>query len=141
MNTRGHFLAALAASALSLAASGALAAAPKGPTIEILAMAHPPVKMALAPLRNWLAAQGGKLKVVEIDVESPAGEKRLKSVGLDGHVPIVILIDGQYRQKLKAGAVMEFVNFPAIEGAPPGVRGKWTTADVQAVLAERMKSP
>jgi len=136
MNTRRNFLAALAASALTLVAGNALAAPP---TVEIVAMAHPPVKMALAPLRNWLAAQGGKLKVIEVDVESPAGEKRLAAVGLDGHIPIVILIDGQYRQKRKDGAAMEFVNFPAIEGAPPGVRGKWTTADVQAVLTERMK--
>lgn len=138
MKTRRHFLATLAATVLMLAAGHALAAPP---TVEILAMAHPPVKMALAPLRNWLAAQGGKLKVVEIDVESPQGEKRLQSVGLDGHIPIVILIDGQYRQKRKDGAAMEFVNFPVIEGAPPGVRGTWTTADVQAVLAERMKQP
>jgi len=138
MNTRGNFLAALAASALTLVAGSALATPL---TVEIVAMAHPPVKMALAPLRNWLAAQGGKLKVVEIDVESPQGEKRLQSIGLGGHIPIVILIDGQYRQKRKDGAAMEFVNFPAIEGAPSGVRGKWTTADVQAVLTERMKQP
>lgn len=138
MNTRRNFLAAVAASALTLAAGSALAAPP---TVEIVAMAHPPVKMALAPLRNWLAAQGGKIKVTEVDVESPQGEKRLAAIGLDGHIPIVILIDGQYRQKRKDGAAMEFVNFPAIDGAPPGVRGKWTTADVQAVLTERMKQP
>ncbi|MCX7165655.1 MAG: twin-arginine translocation signal domain-containing protein [Rhodocyclales bacterium] len=136
MNTRRNFLAAMAASTLTLVAGSALAAPP---TVEIVAMAHPPVKMALAPLRNWLAAQGGKLKVIEVDVESAAGEKRLAAVGLDGHIPILILIDGQYRQKRKDGTTMEFVNFPAIEGAPPGVRGKWTTADVQAVLTERMK--
>jgi len=136
MNTRRNFLAAMITSTLAMAAGSALAAPP---TVEIVAMAHPPVKMALAPLRQWLAAQGGKLKVVEIDVESPQGEKRLAAVGLDGHIPIVILIDGQYRQKRKDGAAMEFLNFPAIEGAPPGVRGKWTTADVQAVLTERMK--
>jgi ABC-type glycerol-3-phosphate transport system substrate-binding protein len=136
MNMRRNLFAALAASAVTLAAGSALAAPP---TVEILAMAHPPVKMALAPLRNWLAAQGGKLKVVEVDVESPQGEKRLAAAGLDGHIPIVILIDGQYRQKRKDGTAMEFVNFPAIEGAPTGVRGKWTTADVQAVLGERMR--
>ena len=135
MNARRNFLAALAISALGLAASHALAAPP---TVEILAMPHPPVRMALAPLREWLAAQGTKLKVVETDVESPQGEKRLAAVGLSGHVPIVILIDGKYRQQRKDGATLELVNFPALDGAPPGVRGKWTTADVQAVLSERM---
>lgn len=136
MNPRRNFLAALAASTLMLVTGSALAAPP---TVEIVAMAHPPVKMALAPLRDWLAAQGGKLKVIEVDAESPQGAKRLAAIGLDGHVPIVILIDGQYRQKRKDGIAMEFVNFPAIDGAPPGVRGKWTTADVQAALRERMK--
>ena len=139
MTTRRYFLAACAASALTLAAGHVMAAPTKVPTVEILAMAHPPVKMALAPLRQWLAAQGKKLKMVEIDIESPQGEKRLAAVGLGGHIPIVILIDGQYRHKGKDGAAQEFVNFPAIEGAPPGVRGKWTTVDVQSVLSTRMK--
>ncbi|MDP2823177.1 MAG: hypothetical protein Q8O52_10965 [Sulfuritalea sp.] len=138
MNARRNHLAALAAFALGLAAGRALAAPP---TVEILAMPHPPVKMALAPLREWLAAQGTKLKLVELDVESAQGEKRLAAVGLSGHIPVVILIDGQYRHKGKDGAALEFVNFPAIAGAPPGVRGRWTTADVQYMLTTRMKQP
>ena len=136
MNTRRLFLSATAVFALTVATGHALAAPP---VVEILAMPHPPVKMALADLRGWLAAQGAKLKVVETDVESPAGEKRLSAVGLSGHIPVVILIDGKYQIKRKDGSLLELMNFPAIEGAPPGVRGKWTTADVQAVLTERMK--
>lgn len=138
MTCRRHCLATLAAATFSLAAGHTFAAPP---TVEILAMPHPPVKMALAPLREWLAAQGAKLKVVETDVESPQGEKRLARVGLSGHIPVVILIDGQYRLKRRDGATLDLVNFPAIAGAPPGVRGTWTTADVQAVLAERMTQP
>jgi hypothetical protein len=138
MNARRTFLAALAASALSFAAGHAFAAPP---TVEILAMPHPPVKMALEPLREWLAQQGTKLKVVETDVESPPGEKRLTAVGLSGHIPVVILIDGQYRHKRKDGSTLDFVNFPNIPGTPPGVRGAWTTEDVQALLTERMKKP
>lgn len=136
MNSRRQFLLTLATSSLLLA-SGHVLAAP--PTVEILAMPHPPVKMALAELRGWLAAQGAKLKVIETDVESPTGEKRLAAVGLSGHIPVVILIDGQYRIKRKDGSQLDLVNFPAIDGAPPGVRGTWTSADVQAVLKERMR--
>ena len=136
MKSRRHFLAALAVSALALAAGQALAAPP---TVEILAMPHPPVKMALAPLREWLAAQGPKLKVVETDIESPQGEKRLAAVGLSGHIPIVILIDGQHVFPRKEGGKVAFVNFPNIPGTPPGARGEWTTADVQVALAGRIK--
>lgn len=136
MNHRRQFLFSFSAAALLFASGQALAAPP---TVEILAMPHPPVRMALAELRGWLAAQGTKLKVIETDVESPAGEKKLTAVGLSGHIPVVILIDGQYRLKRKDGSPLDLVNFPAVEGAPPGVRGTWTSADVQAVLKERMK--
>jgi hypothetical protein len=137
MNARRNIFAALAVSALGLG-SGHVLAAP--PVVEILAMPHPPVKVALAPLREWLAAQGSKFKLVETDIESAQGEKRVAAAGLGGHIPIVILIDGQYRHKGKDGVALEFVNFPAMEGVPVGARGKWTTADVQAVLADKLKS-
>lgn len=137
MTARHTLLATLAA--LSLFATRTALAAP--PVVEIVAMPHPPVKMALVELRTWLAAQGPKLKVVETDVESPQGEKRLTAVGLSGHIPVVILIDGQYRVKRPEGATVDLVNFPNIPGTPPGVRGTWTTADVQVVLTERMKKP
>ncbi len=137
MRTRRYFIAAMAAGVLSLAAGAAWAAAP---TVEIIAMAHPPVQDALKPLRGWLAAQGGRLRVVESDIESAQGEKRLRSVGLDGHVPILILIDGRFRFQRKDGSAVAFVNFPAVKGSPPGITGNWTTADVQAALTARMKS-
>ena len=63
MTTRRHFVATAAAVVLSLAAGAAWAAKP---TVEIIAMAHPPVQDALRPLRDWLAAQSGRLRVVEI---------------------------------------------------------------------------
>lgn len=106
-------------------------------TVEIVAMAHPPVKSALAPLRAWLAGQTGKLKVVELDAESAQGMKRLEAVGLRGHIPVVVLIDGKYRHVLKDGRQVDLVNFPDVEGAPPVVRGKLTTADVQVLLGKR----
>lgn len=131
---RRYFLAALVATFLT---GGHALAAP--PTVEIVAMAHPPIVAALASLRAWLASQGKKLKVVEIDAESAGGVKRLQEIGLRGHVPVVVLVDGKYRHGLKDGRQVEFVNFPNIEGAPPAVRGDWTTADVQVVLSARMK--
>lgn len=126
----------LAAGAMLLLVAGAVEAAP--PVVEIVAFAHPPVQSALKPLRDWLGAQGGKLKVIEIDMETPAGEKRLQAVGVKGHVPVVVLIDGQYRHKRPDGSTVEFVSFPAGPGTPPGVKGSWSTADVQAVLKARL---
>jgi hypothetical protein len=136
MKLRRHFVAIMATGVLSLAAVTAWAAQP---TVEIIAMAHPPVEDALKPLRGWLASQGGKLRVVEIDAESARGEKRLGSVGLHGHIPIAILIDGKYRHRRSDGSTVDFVNFPAAKGSPPGITGNWTVADVEGELTGRMK--
>jgi hypothetical protein len=88
-------------------------------------------------LRDWLGAQGGKLKVIEIDMDSAAGEKRLKEIGIKGHVPVVVLVDGQYRHKRADGSTVEFVSFPSGPGTPPGVTGAWSAVDVEAVIKSR----
>jgi ABC-type glycerol-3-phosphate transport system substrate-binding protein len=131
-HTRRHWLVTAAALMLS---AGAAQAAP--PVVEIIAFTHPPVQSALKPLRDWLAKQGGKLKVVEIDMETPEGEKRLQAVGVKGHVPIVVLIDGQYRHKRADGSTVEFVSFPAGPGTMPGIKSAWSSADVESVLKTR----
>lgn len=139
MTTRRHFIISIAAAMLSIASGLSRAAQP---SIEIVAMApHPPVQSALKPLREWLAKQGGKLQVAEIDAESPQGVKRLASIGLAGHVPIAILIDGKQQYRRKDGSMVTFVNFPAVKESPPGARGDWQIADVQAVLTESMNKP
>jgi len=108
------------------------------PTVEIIAMAHPPVQSALKPLREWLAGQAGKVRVVEIDGESSTGEKRLETIGLKGHVPIAILIDGKTGFQRKNGSAVNFINFPAVKESPAGIRGDWLTEDVQAAVVERL---
>jgi hypothetical protein len=126
----------LAAASLLWSSGQALAAAP---VVEIVAMPHPPVKAALSQLREWLVAQGKKVTVKEIDSESADGIKLMQSVGLSGHIPVLILIDGQYKIKRKDGSTVEFVNFPNQPNTPSGVRGNWTTTDVQSILIEKIK--
>jgi hypothetical protein len=133
-----YFLASIAAAALMLAGDPVLAVPP---TVEIIAMAHPPVVAALKPLRDWLARQDGKLRVIELDAESPAGAKRLAAISLTGHVPMAILIDGKPHYRRKDGTTVSFVNFPAAKESPSGIRGDWLVEDVQAAITERMNEP
>lgn len=131
-----RFVSLLLAAALALAA-GAVAAAP--PVVEIIAMPHPPVNAALKPLRTWLAEQGTALSVTELHSESDEGRQRLAAVGLQGHIPVLILIDGQYRFRRSDGTSVAFVNFPDRPESPPGVRGNWRSEDVEAVLKGHMQ--
>jgi hypothetical protein len=137
LRSRRRWIAALTASAASLMMLAPAQAAQ--PVVEIIAFAHPPVQSALKPLRDWLAAQGTRLKVVEIDMETPAGEKRLQAVGVTGHVPVVVLIDGQHLHKRADGSAVDLMSFPAGPGTPSGVKGTWSAADVEAILKPCLK--
>ena len=104
------------------------------PVVEIIAFAHPPVQSALKPLRDWLATQGKKFRVTEMDMESAEAEKRLAAIGLKGHIPIVVLVDGKYKYTRQDGSTVEFVSFPNGPGTPAGVKGGWSAEDVQTLL-------
>jgi hypothetical protein len=104
------------------------------PTVEIIAFAHPPVQAALKPLRDWLSSQGNSVRVVEIDMESPAADKRLKGLGLKGHLPIVVLINGQFKHTRKDGSSVELVSFPSAQQTAAGRKDGWSIEDAQAVV-------
>ncbi len=134
---RRRWIATLVAAGASLTMFSVAHAAQ--PVVEIIAFAHPPVQSALKPLRDWHTAQGTRLKVVEIDMETAAGEKRLQAVGVIGHVPVVVLIDGQHLHKRADGSAVDLLSFPTGPGTPPGVKGTWSAADVEAILMPRLK--
>ena len=79
MATRRDVLFGIAAFGFALSTQRAVAAPP---VVEVLAMAHSPVQAALKPVRELLASLDGRVRVVELDIESPEGEKRANSVGL-----------------------------------------------------------
>ena len=119
--------------ATGVALSGGYAATAQ-PVIEVLAMAHSPVQNALKPVRDLLAKYQGRVRVTEADIESPDGVKRLKAVGLKGHIPIVLLIDGNKSFKRADGKTVDFVNFPVAADNPLNMNGTWSVADFEAAL-------
>lgn len=131
--TRRNCLHAALATSL-LAAMGRAQAAVV--TLEIIAFAHPPVQNALKPLRDWLPSQGSQLKVIEIDMESTQARQRLQALSLKGHLPIVLVINGQFQHKRANGKAVEFVSFPVSAGAAGGEASKgWSVEDAKIVLA------
>ena len=131
MATRRDVIGLAAAAALALLSGPAQAAQP---TIEIVALTHYPVRDALKPVRDFLGGLAARVKVVELDAGSAAGEKRIKDVGLKGHVPIVLLIDGSDKFKRPDGTAVEFKDFPAGAGNPLGLNGTWSVADFEAAV-------
>lgn len=134
MPTRRQFVAALGASAVATVLMVPFVARAATPTIEVIALSHSPVQNALKPVRDFLIGLGDKVKVVEIDVESAAGEKRLSALGLKGHIPILLVINGSDQYKRPDGAAVLFKDFPAKADNPLGINGSWTVADFQAAV-------
>ena len=132
MATRREFVAGAAASAAIALLAGPARAAP--PTIEIVALPHSPVQNALRPVRDFLGSLGVRVKVVELDAESPAGEKRIKAAGEKGHIPILLLINGSDRFKRPDGTQVEFKDFPANADNPLGLNGSWSVSDFEAAV-------
>ena len=97
-------------------------------------MPHSPVQNALKPVRDFLGRLGGQVKVVELNAESPAGEKRIKAVGEKGHVPILLLVNGSDKFKRPDGTAVVFKDFPAGAGNPLGLNGTWSVADFEAAV-------
>ena len=119
------------AAAVIVSAGQALAAQP---VVEVLAMSHWPVQNALKPVREFLAKYQGRVRVSEIDIEGAEGLKRLNALGLKGHIPIVLLIDGNKSFQRADGKTVEFVNFPVAAGNPMNLNGSWSVADFEAAL-------
>jgi len=134
MVARRSILAALTAIAAIALSAEPLAAGAAQPTIEIIALPHSPVQSALKPVRDFLVTLGARVKIVELDAGSPAGEKRIGSVGLRGHVPILLLINGSDRFKRADGTPVEFKDFPATANNPLGLNGSWSVADFESAV-------
>ena len=139
MATRRNILAALALSAAIAVLAGVPARAAQ-PTVEIIALSHWPVRDALKPVRDFLGTVSGRVKIIELDAESPAGEKRVKAVGLKGHVPILLLINGNDLFKRADGTAVEFKDFPAKANNPLGLNGTWTVADFETAIKAALGS-
>ncbi|HTS40658.1 MAG TPA: hypothetical protein VMH84_08985 [Xanthobacteraceae bacterium] len=132
MTTRRDVIAGVVAGAALAVLVNSAWAAP--PTVEIIALPHSPVQSALKPVHDFLGALGARVKVVELDAESAAGEKRIKAAGEKGHVPILLLINGSKSFKRPDGTQVVFKDFPAKADNPLGLNGLWTIADFQSAV-------
>lgn len=131
METRRSFL-TIAVVATAAAMGGSAQAAQ--PVVEVLSMSHWPVRKALEPVMDFLAHYQGRVQVKQMDIESEEGVKRLKSIGLKGHIPVVLMIDGVRTFKRPDGSNVEFLNFPAAASNPMGLNGAWRVSDFEDAL-------
>ena len=104
----------------------------KQPRIEVLYMNHGPLMDTLDKMKDVFSAYGDKISVSWHEFFSKEGEDFKAKKGINGHVPLVIWIDGD--EVVKVGQrEIKFVGFPTGAG-PAFFQGKWTIDDLRTAL-------
>ena len=125
-----------------LAGCGANAAAPSQPvsmappgvtTVDIIYLNHGPVRSALSDIDNLLASYGEQVYVARYDFGSPEGEAFAQAKGLEGHIPLVIFVNGSMDFTVD-GRDVKFYSFPQGQGTGVVPDGAWSLDDLQQVL-------
>jgi len=133
MINRRALMAAVAATALLQSAPMAYAADPV--EVEIIGLAHWPVQNALKPILEMLEGFGDQITITEYDADTQQGKDKMSDAGQRGHVPVLILIDGEYQFTREDGSAIGFLNFPADAENPANLNGSWGIDDVQYIVS------
>jgi hypothetical protein len=102
-------------------------------TVEIVFLNHPPVRPVLDQVDALLKPYGAKVKVTRYDFDTPDGAAFAQKMGLTGHDPLAIFVNGSQSFNLD-GRTVTFNSFPQGGGTGMVPDGAWTVTDLDAVL-------
>jgi len=111
----------------------------KSVNVEIAYRGHPPVKAVLTDVDKLLAKYDQQVKVTRYDVDTPEGEKFLKSKEITGPAVLAIFIDDSMMYQGGSEEV-QFFSFPVGKGTAMTAAGNWTLEDLDAALAQAINS-
>ena len=100
--------------------------------IDVLYMNHGPLRPTLRELSKLFDGYGDKIAVYGHDFYSEEGERFKSEKGIEGHVPLLIWINGKSTVAVN-GTPLQFKGFPTGSG-PAFFQGKWDMALLKAAL-------
>jgi hypothetical protein len=129
----------LISAVLTLTACGSVTLAPVVPVpsgtakVDILYLNHPPVIPVLDQVTARLKPYGDMVKVTRYDFDTPEGAAFAQKMGIMGHDPLAIFVNGSQSFKLD-GRTVTFNSFPQGMGSGMVPDGAWTIDDFDAIL-------
>jgi len=131
-------LALIAASIIVFSWNGQAAAAEKQAQIDILYMNHGPLRSTIAKIKALLNDYQETIQASWYDVNQQSGKEFMQEHKLHGHIPLLILLNGQSDFSIDGRAVL-LQGFPT--GASPfkQVEGNWSPDDLR-ILFDRQVS-
>ncbi len=106
--------------------------------VEILYMNHGPMQPTLRDLRALLSRFQDKVSVQWFDVDQAAGKSFMEAKKIRGHVPLLVLVNGEKLFKAN-GREVTLQGFPTGAGPFSSVEGNWAVTDLQAILHQLTK--
>jgi hypothetical protein len=103
--------------------------------VEILYMNHGPMEPTLRDLRELFAGFQDKVSAHWYDVDQAAGKAFMEDKKIQGHVPLLILVNGE-KQFKSSGREVILQGFPTGAGPFSSVEGNWSVADLRLILNE-----
>ena len=106
--------------------------------MDILFMNHGPMQPTIREIKAIAGKYSGELEVHWHDSDLESGEQFMKKNNIQGHIPLLIFIDGTPSHEI-SGRQVTFMGFP--NGAGPfQFRGQWSMEDLEAVISSRTTS-
>ena len=100
--------------------------------VEILFMNHGPMQPTIRNLKALFSRYTGKVQAFWFDFENRSGKDFMKRMGIQGHIPLLIYVNGANTYNFP-GRKVTFVGFPSGAG-PYQFQGKWTLEDLDKLL-------
>ena len=117
---------------MAMAASVKVAADPIN--LDIVYLPHGPVMKVMKEI-DGILAKHPEAKVKKVTFEEKAGKKLAESHGLTGHMPILLVVNKEYKHQVN-GELIEFYNFPSNVRFAPMFQGSWAYEDLDILLAD-----
>jgi len=104
--------------------------------LEILHMNHGPLRPTIVKIKDLLENYTDTIQASWFDFDTPAGKKFMKKQNLSGHIPMLLLIDGESDFTID-GRNVQLKGFPT--GASPfkTVEGNWSLDDLKIIFDQK----
>ena len=106
--------------------------------LDILYMNHGPMRPTIGKIKKLVANYKGSLQVSWYDFDRPEGKAFFKKQKLTGHIPLLLILDGQSDFTIDGRQVL-------LQGFPTGVspfkqvEGNWSLDDLQVIFEQKTR--
>ncbi|HIP38089.1 MAG TPA: hypothetical protein EYG88_01645 [Desulfocapsa sulfexigens] len=107
--------------------------------LDILHMNHGPMRPTIAKIKVLLESYTDTIQASWYDFDTPAGKKFMKKQKLTGHIPMLLMLDGESDFSIESRDV-RLSGFPT--GASPfkKVEGNWSLDDLKIIFDQKTDS-